>query len=226
MEFIRKNYIKYSVGSEMPNVLVDAQHAVAPRADKYTEEIVTKIVTKIQCNSIIATVSREHADLNRPPNIQNREAIQEFRETINAILKDHNLLDDSDYLLCPFLHVSVHGMLNREKRDMEIGTVLGRSCDAAIEKIFTDKLLLEANQKIGKKVRIENNVELWGDNGKAFHRHGDRRNAYLGYGKNFNTIQLEIAAWIRESYQDEIADAIASTIKWVVSSQLGKGKSL
>jgi len=79
IDFIEKKYIKFHLGNEEVYSHIDAVHAYPPQSDKFTGEIAEGIVNEINCSAIIATVSRKKADINRPRNEKNCEAIDEYR---------------------------------------------------------------------------------------------------------------------------------------------------
>lgn len=128
IDFIKKKYIKFYLGNKYIYSHVDAVHACPPLSDKFTGEIVEGIVNRINCSSIIATVSRRNANLNRPRNNESREAIDECRLTIRQILKHLDILEKDGNLKRPYLHLAIHGMKNDWNKEIEVGTRFDKSC--------------------------------------------------------------------------------------------------
>jgi len=109
--FAEGRFIKYWLGNGKLRAHVDAVHAAPPRVDRYTGEIAAEVGPHSGCACIIATVSRTVADLNRPPDISNWEAVREYRQVIREILVHCNLLDARARLvIASYLHLAIHGM--------------------------------------------------------------------------------------------------------------------
>ena len=87
VNFTEKKFIKFYLGCKEIYSHIDAVHAHPPNADEFTGDIAEGVVNRINCSGIIAIVSRTIADLNRPRNSNNKEAIDEYRQTIREILK-------------------------------------------------------------------------------------------------------------------------------------------
>ncbi|MBM3300299.1 MAG: hypothetical protein FJY85_10120, partial [Deltaproteobacteria bacterium] len=98
MSFVAKDYVKFRYAVRNPYVLVEALHAVSPRAEFYTAEIAEGVSARAGCHCIVSTVSRVVADLNRYPDSQNRLAVEEYRQTIRGLLVHGQALDDKDRL--------------------------------------------------------------------------------------------------------------------------------
>jgi hypothetical protein len=199
--FIEKKFIKYYLGSKEIRSHIDAVHAYPPKADEFTGDIVKGVVNKINCSGIIAIVSRTIADLNRPRNSNNKEAIDEYRQTIREILEHTNALDENGRLSRPYLHLAIHSMRDRDK-EIEIGTLHGKTCSPEVREWFVNEI-----KKRVKKVQIDRRFP--GDSSKSVHRCGDQTSDlnYSGYGNN-----LEISRTLRENHQKELINIFSDII--------------
>lgn len=205
------NYIKYAFGSRCCHV--DAVHAASPRADRFTDEIVTGIMSKTGCAGIIGTVSRTIADLNRPPGQGNDEAVWEYRDVISQFLYHSGLLAPGDRnLASPYLHVGIHGMKDQlhGPLSIEVGTIYGKTCSVGVRKWFGETLKARMKTVLpGTKVVFDKH---WvGNQSLAAHRWGEGRR-YSGYGKNYNAFQVEIARTLREHYRPEVIAVLAGVV--------------
>lgn len=209
VNFQRKRYIKFYLGNKEIHSHLDAVHAVSPKADLFTGEIVEGVIKKINCHGIISTISRTKADLNRYPDTQNKEAIKEYRSTIKDILKYLNILDKNDNLIESYLHLAIHGKQDdvHEPLVIEIGTRNCETCSTEIKEWFIKKLK-------GNGFDIQIDKEKIGDPSKKVHRLGDKvSDLYCcGYGENFNTLQVEISRNLRENHQEELIDIFSDII--------------
>jgi len=207
VNFTKKKFIRYYLGSKEIQSHLDAIHACPPEADEFTGDIVEGVVNKINCSGIVAVVSRLKADLNRPPNSKNREAIEEYRQTIREILDHTDILDENEKLRKPYLHLAIHGMRNNWNEDIEIGTLHGKTCSPEVKVWFINEI-----KKNIKKCQIDRRFP--GDPSKSVHRCGDQIGDlnYLGYGTNFNTFQLEISRTLRQNHQKELIDIFSDII--------------
>ena len=204
-------YLRYNIGDDHPNILIDAVHAHAPRADKYTGEIVECVANTTGCNCIIGTVSRDVADLNRPIDKSgNPEANKEYRNTIRSILMEHNLLDSEQKLKEPFLHLAIHGMKDSHQIDVELGTRHRKTCSPEIRTWLKKQFEQWADSFTEKRPIIGMDQHFVGDSSKAFHRHGT--DSYLGYGEHFNTVQIEFSHWLRLNYRKEVLDLLNQVV--------------
>jgi hypothetical protein len=202
---IKRTYISYNIGRKSLNSLIDAVHAAPPNSDINTGKIVKSIITKIDASGIVAIISRNIMDLNRPINLNNRPGILEYRDTIRKILISKDLILKSNCLKRRFLHIAIHGMDKTRQTDFEIGTRMGESCSYDIRDWFCDNL-----KTISTNIGIDNIFP--GDTSKAFHRNGDPENGYIGYSQNFNTIQFEIGYFWRNQKIDLIVDFLCNVI--------------
>ncbi len=211
MEFVSKSYVKFRPGSGNPYVLVDALHAVGRRAEVFTDELAAKVSEETDCHCIIATVPREKADLNRYPNRSNCSAVEEYRHTIRGILGSSGLLRADGKLRAPFLHLSLHGMLDRYPRDIELGTVFGESCSEELLKwlVRCFRNWASSLERADKTPVIETNTHWYGEPVIAVHRMGDEAWGYQGYGERFNTVQIELAHWLRTGFQKELIELLS-----------------
>jgi len=208
MNFIQKKFIKVHLGDKKIRSHIDAVHAQPPKADKFTDDIVAGVVNRINCSGIIATVSRTKIDLNRPRNEHNRDAIDEYRQTIKDILAHISILEENNTLSRHYLHLAIHGMRDNEDNGIEIGTLYGKSCSPEIK----DWLI----EEIGKNIkRLQIDRRFPGDSSKSVHRCGDEVSdpKYFGYGVNFNTLQIEISRTLREKHQGELIEIFCRLIE-------------
>jgi hypothetical protein len=187
--FIEKEYIKYHLGRSEIRAHIDAVHAHPPKNDLYTGEIVRGVVNRIGSSGIIATISRNIADLNRPRCLENAAAIDEYRQVIREILEHIDILNEGGKCRQPYLHLAIHGMRNAYNRDIEVGTRHGQTCSLGVR----DWLVKEI-KKQGIEVCLEG--ILSGDSSKSHHR--------STYGINFNTIQIEISYRLRAQKRDHV----------------------
>lgn len=215
MRFICKNYVRFRSGVSNPYVLVDALHAVNPRGEVFTDEIAERVSADAGCHCIVSTVSREEADLNRHPDSKNRLAVQEYRQTIGDLLAESRLLDARTRLRFPFLHLSLHGMRDRPNKDIELGTCFGKSCSDEylfwILTRFRQWASDLANSPPEPKI-VDNDPEdaLYGHPVIATHRCGEKYSGYAGYGPKFNTVQVELAYWLRKKHREELVTLLTS----------------
>lgn len=212
MAYKQLHYIKYQLGEHIPHVLIDAVHAASPAGDAFTGDIAAQVSEVVGCHCIIATVSRKIADLNRSPSPRSRNAVQEYRQTIHTILEASNLLTPPGTLRQPFLHMAIHGMEDRDDKDIELGTVHGRSCTPLVRDwVYAEcKRWACSSLVLPRQPIIVIDEELSGDPSIAHHAHGEPKTGYPGYGDKFNTIQIEIAHWLRVDYQPEIVELLAT----------------
>jgi len=213
VNFTEKKFIKVYLGNKEIHSHIDAVHACPPNADVFTGDIVEGVVNKIKCSGIIAIIYRKKADLNRPRNINNKEAIDEYRQTIRKNLKHIEILDENGKLLKPYLHLAIHGMKNRQNVDIEIGTRYGKTCSPEVRKWFVNEIVNKIEKYIEKK-KVQVDGRFPGDPSKSVHRCGDQTSDlnYLGYGTNFNTFQIEISRTLREKHQTELIKIFSDII--------------
>lgn len=215
MTFISKHYVRFRSGDRNPYVLIDALHAAPPRAEVFTGEIVERVSAGTGCHCIVSTVSREVADLNRHPDFGNGAAVEEYRETIRDLLTSGRALDENGRLRFPCLHLSLHGMRNRPNKDVELGTYFGRSCSDQILQWLLDHFGMWASdlgncQRQPKIVDNDPDDGLYGHPVIATHRWGEDSSGYAGYGHHFNTVQIELAYWLRRCHREELVTLLTS----------------
>lgn len=196
VNFTAKKFVKFYLGSKKIRSHIDAVHACPPSADNFTGDIVEGVVNKINCSGIIAIVSRTIADLNRPRNNKNKEAIDEYRQTIREILEHTSTLDKDGRLARPYLHLAIHGMKDRDK-EIVIGTLHGKACSPEVKEWFVGEI-----KKHITKTRIDRKFP--GESSKSVHR--------LDYGDNFNTFQIEISRTLREKHKKELINIFSDII--------------
>lgn len=199
VDFVEGNYVKYHLGSSNTYVYIDAVHAQPPKADLYTAEIVHGVIKKTNCSGLISKISREVADLNRPICKNNKKAVLEYRKAIHYILNHLNVLDESNNLIAPFLHIAIHGMKNYENKDIQIGTLNNTLCDYKVSKWFIKQI--ENNFKC--KIAIDDVFS--GDPSLLYHINGDPNyKKYKGYNNKYNVLQVELSRDLREKYLEEL----------------------
>lgn len=201
-----KKFVKFYLGSKEIRSHIDAVHACPPNADEFTGDIVEGVVKRINCSGIIAIVSRKIVDLNKPRNYNNKEAIDEYRQTIREILDHTNTLDKNRNLSRPYLHLAIHGMRDRDK-EIEIGTLHGKTCSREVKEWFVNEI-----KKHVKRAQTDGGFP--GDPSKLVHRFGDQTSDinYSGYGDNFNTFQIEISRMLREKHRRELINIFSDII--------------
>lgn len=214
MEFTEGTYLKYSIGETNCQVLVDALHATAPNSDVKTGKLAMEVARRTKCHCIVSTISRDTMDLNRPPNGKNNPAIIELRRTVRDILWTNDLITSTNKLKAPVLQLSLHGMKDRSTHDIELGTVCGKSCSPEILK-WAQMQVEEWSSSVsgGCTPRVSVNRELSGDISKSYNRCGDSSNGFKGYGEGFNTIQIEIASWLRENHFEQLVQLVSNLVQ-------------
>jgi len=206
-DFTDKKFIKFHLGDKKIRSHLDAVHAYPPQADEFTREIVEGVIDKINCSGIIAIVSRTRADLNRPRDNQNKDAIDEYRATLKFMLEHIGILDENGKLVKPYLHLAIHGMKDEWNQDVEIGTLRRQSCAAEVR-----EWLVKEFAKHIERYKVDN--QFPGDPSKLVHRYGDQTSDlnYLGYGANFNIVQIEISRTLREKRQKLLVDIFSDLV--------------
>ena len=202
-------FLVWHPGSTGSRILVDAVHAAPPNADVYTGRIARAAAKMLGGHCIVATVSRTIADLNRPRTPSNAKAIDEYRAVIRSLLSDAELLIHNQ-LNQPVLHLAVHGMTDDHGYDVEIGTRNGVSCSARVRDLVKSRLENWARRVGAQGPRVVLDQRFIGDASKIVHRCGEASSRYLGYGPNFNTVQIEFAHWLRSRYRDEVIAALVA----------------
>ena len=209
-KYIAGAYLKYRYGVQCPSVLIDAVHAAKPKADAYTGKIVEAVARATGCHAIVATVTREVADINRTPSEENAGAVEEYRRTIQHLFETTDLLKTDRSLSQPVLHLAIHGMKDRPDADIELGTCFGGSCSQAVLEWVQYEIEAWAQNtgSLSRKPMIVVNRKFSGDTSKQYHRKGDKRSSYHGYGLLLNTIQIEFAYWLRKEHRKEIVSLL------------------
>ena len=192
-------YVTYNPGlSEVP-VHIDAVHAQGPNADLYTGEQALKIAASTGASYIIGNVSRNVMDLNRPRNLNNYPAIDEYREAFTDILETKGLLDEYNKLKQPFLHLSIHGMQDSWSRDVEIGTGYGHYCSPDVK-----DWMVKHTEAVTANYGVDDIFP--GYTFRSVLREGDVYGAtgFMGFGRKMNSVQIEISKSWRANYQDTL----------------------
>jgi hypothetical protein len=220
IHFQKLEFLKFYKGNQSLYCQVDAQHAEAPKADRYTGQLVENLVEETQCAGIISTVSRTVADLNRIPNEKNKEAIYQYRGVIKKLLQYRNLIDENNNtLLKPYLHLTIHGMkdVHYGPLAIEVGTLKGLSCSNEVLSWFKRTISLLAKEVLPNLVIVFDQVFI-GNKSILFHRFGDGR-PYSGYGSLFNTFQLEFSYTLRRNYLPQIIELLSS-LMWLFQKEI------
>ena len=101
--------------------------------------------------------------------------------------------------------------LNRRRdvnnKEIIIGTRNGESCSNEIKEWFIEEI-----NKYYENIVVDSIFP--GDSSKIVHRLGDHVSdlSYQGYGKNYNTIQIEISRNLRENQQKELINILSNII--------------
>ena len=181
------------------NVQVDCWHNCAPREELHVEDIVREVVGSVGCSSVFANVSRVVADLNREVSEQNKEAILEYRE----VLKGNLCLNG--YLKRPYLLIVLHGMKNREGKDVEIGTREGELARPEVVEWFVGRMKEKFSES---KVVVDD--EFKGPSILKHYRHGN--DFFEGFGENLNIFQVELSRDLRENSREEVVEKIVEVV--------------
>ncbi|HHY30163.1 MAG TPA: N-formylglutamate amidohydrolase [Syntrophaceticus sp.] len=227
MQYEQGRYLKYVYGDLCCHV--DAVHAAKPtleetggdpkrtkRWDIYTGDIVSGIAAS-GCTGVIATVSRLSADLNRGPEHEapfQKDALWEYSEVIRRNL-EHVCVLENGKLVCPYLHLSVHGIGNHRwgEKAIELGTRQAYSDQTCSEDVFKWflKSLKSKLEDVVPGVEIVANKWFIGDKSLAYHRYGCP--GYRGYGPNYNAVQLEISYTLRNEYREELVAVLSELVQ-------------
>lgn len=199
-----KQYVRYRRGIGSDRVLLEGPHVVAPHKEFWVDEIIRQASCRAGCHLLAATRSRAVADLDRPadfdsdgvdPGVQER-AVEEYRTTVAELIERTDLLDGGSGLTRPFLHLSVHGMKNREDADLVLGTGDGTACGPEVEEWLTERIGAWIESGVAGDARLARNERSSDSSALAHHRRGDGA-AYPGFGDRFHSARLEIAHWMR-----------------------------
>jgi hypothetical protein len=205
INFIEDKYIAYYLGKLDIYCHIDAVHSEKPRADINTKELVIEIIKNTDCSGIYALISRKYMDLNRPLNQTNKPAILEYRNAIFSILNHLKLLDSSEKIIKPYLHLALHGMKNNKKKEIEVGTRNNETCSEDIFIWFCNKLKEYCKYVFDRDLKIVYNEQFIGDFSKRHHRDN--------YGLLYNTIQIEFNKTLRTRYFNKTVKVLTKIIK-------------
>lgn len=218
MSFTEKKYLKFRGGARNFYVLLDALHAApeSRRREFFTDEIADRVSSDVGCHCIIAKVPREKADLNQFPTEESWPAVNQYRDTIRYLLQRDNLINQKGEVRFPFLHISLHGMRNRSSKDVELGTFFGESCSPDVLHWLLRRFrswATELNHDHREPIVIDNDRgdALYGHPVIATHRNGYDGNP--GYGSNYDTVQVELAHWLRNEHKKEIIELLTGVAK-------------
>lgn len=210
------NLLSVLPGTKCPWLILDAPHAAEPRADAFTGPITEAAARIAGATAIISQVSREIADLNRPYGFKGNEAaVAEYRDALGSVLAESGLLDNSDQLCRPVLHLCIHGMKDRVDYPyaIEVGSAPyygpGESCSPAVR----DSVYAAANAFGQTTIDLPASLNecFYGDASLLVHRLGDPQypDRWPGWGANYHCLQLEFNRTLREHYAEEVAEFLA-----------------
>lgn len=195
--FRYKKFVRYKAIAS--NCQVDCFHNVSPGKELYVREIVERISDKLGCSCVVSLVSRDVADLNREISLRNRGAVVEYHE----ILKK-NFLNRKNPKK-PYLLIVVHGMKDRNHKDIEIGTGNGVLADARILDWFVSEMKTEFSE-----FRVVVDEEFSGEKSLRQHRIGNEE--FNGLGNGLNIFQVELSYSVRENFRDRIVEGIVRVL--------------
>jgi len=190
--YIKKKFVKFE--RTQSNVQIDCYHNCPPGQEFYVEEIVRGVCESVGCSSVLAMVSRFTADLNCEMNDKNIEAISEYREVLQGNFKLNGNLEK------PYLLIILHGMKNREGKDIEIGTRSGKLASVEITKWFVGRM----RDKFSN-MKVVDDEEFGGPDVLENHR--------KLFGKNLNIFQIELSLNIREKFRRDVVSGISEILE-------------
>lgn len=231
-------YLEIKLGEEDAPIIVECLHSDEPTDGEYGEkaelkdkfepgtyEISRKIAELTGATLIRAKQSRVKSDSNR--RWYNREfvgKVSEFPRSaraalywgINKVMSTQGRLDEAGILRSPFYRLSIHGMKDNDDFAFAIAGLESASDQEFLES-FSDRLEISLNEVgISDPVIIDRNGRYRGlANLADFRRIPSKPEDYQhpAFGKNFNSIQIEIARKYRTpEMQEKVAQAIANAI--------------
>ncbi|MCK5587305.1 MAG: N-formylglutamate amidohydrolase, partial [Candidatus Lokiarchaeota archaeon] len=203
---VEKNILTLKGFIEIPGnlpVLLTAPHARRPRDDLFTGEIAYRVAVETGSYALIATVSREDQDYNRP---KGRES--PFRKRVQEIIADI-LETHSEVLL-----LDIHGKAKPstylgDEITVIFGTVRGRSIDADYIDMLREEL--RANYIRGEYAFTIGAVNYVGGDIVRYHGKPSR---------GVHAVQLEIASQNRQLGEQGLITAIVNFIRrWDLTKQ-------
>lgn len=184
-------YIRYKQAKS--NISFDAYHGTPPKGEYKINEITEKIAKQAKTSSIISTISRTKADLNREITEESKDAIIEYQQTLKKITIKNNI---QKY---PYLLIILHGMKNRENKDIEIGTRNGELTNPKLKQWFIKQM-----QTLFSDFKIAIDEEFKGTTILEEYKNGN--NYFEGLGNNLNIFQIELSIELREKHTKLIID--------------------
>jgi hypothetical protein len=191
-------YIKYLNNNS--NVQFDCYHNIPPKSELFIENITKQISILSNSSSIISNVSRTDADLNRIINENNKQAIFQYREILTKIILE------KPNQTTPHLHIIIHGMKNRENKDIEIGTRNNTLASPQITTWFINQI-----KQNFKEFKIATDEEFIGSQILQHHKDGDEY--HKGFGNNLNIFQIELSRTLREEHSQLIINTFVKIAK-------------
>ena len=68
---------------------------------------------------------------------------------------------------------------------------------------------------------VVDNEELFGEPVIAVHRSGNGSSDYPGYGSRFNTVQIELAHWLRTEHREDLVTLFTTMAEEFRASAIG-----
>ena len=128
---------------------------------------------------------------------------------------EHICVLENGELICPYLHLAIHGIENRRwgEKAIELGTRQGYSDQTCSEDVFKwfFKSLKSKLEDVVPGVEIVANKWFIGDKSLAYHRYGCP--GYRGYGPNYNAVQLEISYTLRNEHREELVAVLSELVQ-------------
>lgn len=216
--FIPSGFLAYKRSSEMVPVFFESLHGFNEPEKRGAAEVKTAQIAYLASEfsgsgNITALNARSVCDLNRGENARKslsfhlnrkmqKEGAEHYLRSVSGLadeLMKGNKIDKEHGMI---LIVSIHGMKDRRKRDIDVGSGRGKLCKRSIARWFARELYSHLESH-GLAVRI--NVDK-GFSGGA-HPKKLRDHEYLG--KRLQYLQIEISNTLRKTVPYELAVSLA-----------------
>jgi hypothetical protein len=216
---INRVYIKYRLGREDVHCHCEAVYA---DSDNYTAEMVENICKRSGCSGIISTSPSQKYDLNRHANPRNMDAICEYRDTMQRILRHMEVLGADDKVIAPYLHIAFHAIRNGDTHGSEIRVSYTEPASYSMINWFSNKLK-DKTRNIsvhgGSPVRV--NVQYVDRQSNQFQRYWESCQIYNGENKAYHFILVEISEDLRSMSHEALVKAFTETVR-DFSSEFGE----
>lgn len=186
--FIEGEFVSYREGN--CRAQVDCFHNCHPRGEFFVREIVEGIAVNTGCSCVVANFSREEIDLNREICAENEGGILEYREVLR---------ENFERFGGPYLVIVIHGMRNREGKDIEIGTRGGKLGSSDVLEWFVERVCDKFSD-----FRVKVDEEFCGNKILEDHREA--------LGEEVNIFQVELSRDLREEFLSEIIDGFGEIV--------------